>query len=65
MVHFGSPTRLCFGGYALDLQRCALLRGDHEIRIRPKSFDGAIWLSTPAASCPRRSLSGQPGVRHS
>ena len=42
---FSSTKRLFFSGYALDLQRCALLRGDHEIRIRPKSFDVLRYLA--------------------
>lgn len=34
-----SPTMLFFEDYALDLQRCVLLRGTEEVQLRPKSFD--------------------------
>jgi DNA-binding response OmpR family regulator len=38
-MHSGSPRTLSFSGYVLDLQRCALMHGDQEIQLRPKSFD--------------------------
>jgi pimeloyl-ACP methyl ester carboxylesterase/DNA-binding winged helix-turn-helix (wHTH) protein len=38
-MHTFSPKTLCFGAFALDLQRCLLLRGTEEIQLRPKSFD--------------------------
>jgi pimeloyl-ACP methyl ester carboxylesterase/DNA-binding winged helix-turn-helix (wHTH) protein len=44
-MHTGSPTMLCFGAYALDLLRCALLHGDEEVRLRPKSHDVLRYLA--------------------
>jgi pimeloyl-ACP methyl ester carboxylesterase/DNA-binding winged helix-turn-helix (wHTH) protein len=40
-----SPRRLCFDRFTLDLQRCALLRGQEEIRLRPKSLDVLRYLA--------------------
>jgi TolB-like protein/DNA-binding winged helix-turn-helix (wHTH) protein len=34
-----SPKILCFDAFTLDLMRCALLRGEEELSLRPKSFD--------------------------
>jgi pimeloyl-ACP methyl ester carboxylesterase len=38
-MHTVSPRVLCFEAYCLDLQQCALLRGDEAVQLRPKSFD--------------------------
>jgi DNA-binding winged helix-turn-helix (wHTH) protein len=38
-VHSISPRGVYFKDFALDLQRCVLVRGDRELRLRPKSFD--------------------------
>jgi DNA-binding winged helix-turn-helix (wHTH) protein len=32
-------------GFAVDLMRCALLRSDAEIRLRPKAFDVLCHLA--------------------
>jgi pimeloyl-ACP methyl ester carboxylesterase len=39
-----SPKTLRFDNYALDLQRCALLREGAALRLRPKSFDVLRYL---------------------
>lgn len=44
-MHSGSPRALCFSGYALDLQRCALMRGGEELQLRPKSLDVLQYLA--------------------
>ena len=44
----GSLRVLSFGGHALDLQRCAVTRGDHEIQLRPKAFDVLRYLAEHA-----------------
>jgi DNA-binding winged helix-turn-helix (wHTH) protein/pimeloyl-ACP methyl ester carboxylesterase len=41
----GSPRALCFGGHTLDLMRCALLRGEKELPLRPKAFDVLRYLA--------------------
>lgn len=43
-----SPRTLCFDRYILDLRRCALLRGEEEIRLRPRSFDVLRYLAEHA-----------------
>jgi len=40
-----SPRTLCFDRFILDLQRCALLCGKEEIRLRPRSFDVLRYLA--------------------
>jgi pimeloyl-ACP methyl ester carboxylesterase/DNA-binding winged helix-turn-helix (wHTH) protein len=47
-MHGVSPSMLCFDRFVLDLQRCALLRGQEEIRLRPKSFDVLRYLAEQA-----------------
>lgn len=47
-MHSNSPRVLCFSGYALDLQRCAVLRGGRELQLRPKSFDVLRYLAEHA-----------------
>jgi pimeloyl-ACP methyl ester carboxylesterase len=47
-MHSGSPRTLSFSGYVLDLQRCALMHGDQEIQLRPKSFDVLRYLAEHA-----------------
>jgi pimeloyl-ACP methyl ester carboxylesterase/DNA-binding winged helix-turn-helix (wHTH) protein len=47
-MHSGSPRVLCFSGYALDLQRCAVMRGDNELQLRPKAFDVLRYLAERA-----------------
>ena len=44
----GSLRVLSFSGHALDLQRCAVTRGDHEIQLRPKAFDVLRYLAEHA-----------------
>src|SRR5262245_65495989 len=44
-MHSGSPSTLSFSGHALDLQRCALMRGDQELQLRPRSFDVLRYLA--------------------
>jgi pimeloyl-ACP methyl ester carboxylesterase/DNA-binding winged helix-turn-helix (wHTH) protein len=44
-MHTVSPRMLYFDPFALDLQRCALLHGQEEIRLRPKSFDALRYLA--------------------
>jgi pimeloyl-ACP methyl ester carboxylesterase/DNA-binding winged helix-turn-helix (wHTH) protein len=39
-----SPSVVSFDVYTLDLQRCALRRGDEEIELRPKAFDVLRYL---------------------
>jgi len=39
-----SRGMLCFNEFALDLQRCALVRGDDRIQLRPKAFDVLRYL---------------------
>jgi DNA-binding winged helix-turn-helix (wHTH) protein len=39
-----SAKTLSFDIYALDLRRCALLRGGDEVQLRPKSFDVLRYL---------------------
>src|SRR5262245_35161242 len=43
-----SPKSLGFNEYALDLQRCALLRDGTELQLRPKSFDVLRYLAEHA-----------------
>ena len=40
-----SLNLLRFEHYTLDLARCALLRGEQEIRLRPKAFDALRYLA--------------------
>jgi DNA-binding winged helix-turn-helix (wHTH) protein/pimeloyl-ACP methyl ester carboxylesterase len=47
-THTVSPRTLCFDRFILDLQRCALLRGQEEIRLRPRSFDVLRYLAEHA-----------------
>ncbi|WP_145963809.1 alpha/beta fold hydrolase [Bradyrhizobium algeriense] len=47
-MHSDSPRMLCFSGYALDLQRCAVMRGGRELQLRPKSFDVLRYLAVHA-----------------
>jgi pimeloyl-ACP methyl ester carboxylesterase/DNA-binding winged helix-turn-helix (wHTH) protein len=47
-MHTAAPRLLCFERFTLDLQRCALLRGHEEIRLRPKSFDVLRYLAEHA-----------------
>jgi DNA-binding winged helix-turn-helix (wHTH) protein len=47
-MHSDSPGVLCFSDYALDLQRCAILRGGRELQLRPKSFDVLRYLAEHA-----------------
>ena len=47
-LHTVSARMLCFDRFALDLQRCALLHGQEEIRLRPKSFDVLRYLAEHA-----------------
>ena len=47
-MNSGSLRVLSFGGHALDLQRCAVTRGDHEIQLRPKAFDVLRYLAEHA-----------------
>src|SRR5512145_611305 len=47
-MHTPSPRMLCFEQFALDLQRCALLHGQEDIRLRPKSFDVLRYLAEHA-----------------
>ena len=47
-MHSGSPRTLSFSGYVLDLQRCALMHGDQEIQLLPKSFDVLRYLAEHA-----------------
>jgi DNA-binding winged helix-turn-helix (wHTH) protein/pimeloyl-ACP methyl ester carboxylesterase len=42
------PHTLCFDAYTLDLMRCTLVRGGHEIRLRPKTFDTLRYLAEHA-----------------
>jgi pimeloyl-ACP methyl ester carboxylesterase/DNA-binding winged helix-turn-helix (wHTH) protein len=43
-----SPNSLVFEGHTLDMHRCALLRQDEEIALRPKSFDVLCYLAEHA-----------------
>jgi DNA-binding winged helix-turn-helix (wHTH) protein/pimeloyl-ACP methyl ester carboxylesterase len=47
-MHTISPRTLWFDRFILDLQRCALLRGHEEIRLRPKSLDVLRYLAEHA-----------------
>lgn len=47
-MHSGSPRMLFFSDYALDLQRCAVMRGGQEIPLRPKAFDVLRYLAEHA-----------------
>jgi DNA-binding winged helix-turn-helix (wHTH) protein/pimeloyl-ACP methyl ester carboxylesterase len=47
-MHSDSPRVLCFSDYALDLQRCAIMRGGRELQLRPKSFDVLRYLAEHA-----------------
>ena len=47
-MHTVSPGMLCFERFTLDLQRYALLRGQEEIPLRPKSFDVLRYLAEHA-----------------
>ena len=47
-MHTVSPRTLCFDRFILDLQRCALLCGHEEIRLRPRSFDVLRYLAEHA-----------------
>lgn len=47
-MHSDSPRMLCFSGYALDLQRSAVMRGGRELQLRPKSFDVLRYLAVHA-----------------
>ncbi|HUS96897.1 MAG TPA: alpha/beta fold hydrolase [Hyphomicrobiaceae bacterium] len=38
------PRLIRFGDFALDLQKCALLQFDKEIKLRPKAFDVLHYL---------------------
>ena len=44
-MDFVSPRKLYFAGLTLDLGRIALMRGDGEIVLRPKSFDVLRYLA--------------------
>lgn len=44
-MHTVSPRRLRFDRFILDLQRCALLCGQEDIRLRPRSFDVLRYLA--------------------
>jgi pimeloyl-ACP methyl ester carboxylesterase/DNA-binding winged helix-turn-helix (wHTH) protein len=53
----GSPRMLSFDRFTLDLQRCALLREQEEIRLRPKSFDVLRYLAEhPGPLVPKEEL---------
>ena len=43
-MHTSSPRVLNFNGLTLNLMRCALLRGEEEIQLRPKAFDVLRYL---------------------
>jgi DNA-binding winged helix-turn-helix (wHTH) protein/pimeloyl-ACP methyl ester carboxylesterase len=43
-MHSSSFRAICFGVHTLDLMRCALMRGDHELQLRPKAFDVLRYL---------------------
>ena len=43
-----SPKTLGFDHYTLDLQSCALMRGNDEVQLRPKSFDVLRYLAEHA-----------------
>jgi pimeloyl-ACP methyl ester carboxylesterase/DNA-binding winged helix-turn-helix (wHTH) protein len=43
-----APKTLDFDVYALDLQRCTLLRGSEEVQLRPKSYDVLRYLTQHA-----------------
>lgn len=47
-MHTAAPKTLGFDIYALDLQRCALLRGSEELQLRPKAFDVLCYLAEHA-----------------
>ena len=47
-MHSASPKVLCFSGFALDLQRCAVMRGGRDLQLRPKSFDVLCYLAERA-----------------
>jgi DNA-binding winged helix-turn-helix (wHTH) protein len=47
-MHTISPRTLHFDCFILDLQRCALLCGHEEIRLRPRSFDVLRYLAEHA-----------------
>jgi pimeloyl-ACP methyl ester carboxylesterase/DNA-binding winged helix-turn-helix (wHTH) protein len=47
-MHTVSPRTLCFDRFIIDLQRCALLGGQEEIRLRPRSFDVLRYLAEHA-----------------
>jgi pimeloyl-ACP methyl ester carboxylesterase len=47
-MHTVSPRTLCFDRFILDLRRCALLCGQEEIRLRPRSFDVLCYLAEHA-----------------
>jgi DNA-binding winged helix-turn-helix (wHTH) protein len=47
-MHTVSPRTLCFDRFILDLRRCALLCGQEEIRLRPRSFDVLRYLAEHA-----------------
>ena len=41
-----APSQLLhFDGFSVDLMRCALLRGNEEVRLRPKAFDVLSYLA--------------------
>ena len=44
-MHSVSARMLCFDVYSLDLMRCALMRGDREVQLRPKAFDVLRYLA--------------------
>ena len=39
-----APRLVRFGGFVLDLQRCALRRGEDPVELRPKAFDVLRYL---------------------
>jgi DNA-binding winged helix-turn-helix (wHTH) protein/uncharacterized protein YhfF len=47
-MHTVVPKMLGFENYTLDLMRCALLRGEEEISLRPKAFDVLRYLAERA-----------------
>jgi pimeloyl-ACP methyl ester carboxylesterase/DNA-binding winged helix-turn-helix (wHTH) protein len=47
-MHTAAPKTLGFDTYALDLRRCALLRGSEELQLRPKAFDVLRYLAEHA-----------------
>jgi pimeloyl-ACP methyl ester carboxylesterase/DNA-binding winged helix-turn-helix (wHTH) protein len=40
-----TPTAICFDRFVLDLQQCALRRGNDQLELRPKAFDVLRYLA--------------------